>query len=248
MKKFLCLLCLSATVAHADTTLKYTSTTDGASLIQLIDGKVHMKTLGEENVSMIFDKNTGTFISLMHDQKQYISFGPKEIEALGNMAAVMQAEMEKQLAQMPEAQREQMREMMMGMMKDRMPKQAPPPTYTKTGVEKSFNGFDCEIVVKTSNNKESGDFCVTSYKDLGISQAEYDSIAGLMKVAEKMASQFGQDDSMNFSALGQYVPVQYNMSHGTGTLESVSHKTIDRAVFSVPEGYSKQELGLDALQ
>jgi len=249
MRNIVCLLCLSTVVAHADTTLKYTA--DGGaetSLIQLIDGKVHMKSQGEDNVSTIYDAETGVFTTLMHDEKQYMSFGPKEIEAMGNMAAIMKAEMEKQLAQMPEAQREQMRDMMMNMLEQQMPKQGPKPSYNKTGMSKSYNGISCEIVVKTSGDQNSGSFCVAEYDDLGISKGEYNAISSLMKVAEKITAQTGEEYSMNFSSLGAYVPVQFDMNNDNGILQSVSHDTIDRAVFTIPADYKKQELGLDILQ
>ena len=249
MKKMICLLCLGSAMAQADTTLKYTSTGDDVhSLIQLTDGKVHMKSQGDENYSTLYDAKTGTFTSLMHDQKKYMSFGPKEIEALGDMAAIMQAEMEKQLAQMPEAQREQMRDMMMGMLKQQMPKQAPKPNYVKTGMEKSYNGYACAVVVKEIEGQPSGNFCVSDYKDLGLSTNEYDAISSLMKTTEKMAAQMGQDISMNFSSLGNYVPVQFNSNDQIGTLQSISHDRIDPSVFKIPEDYSKEDVGLTDFQ
>ncbi|WP_395373982.1 hypothetical protein [Marinicella sp. W31] len=249
MKKIICLLCLSSAIAQADTTLRYTSNGDTVhSVIQLIDDKVHMISQGEGKISMLFDAKSSTFTTLMHDEKKYMSFGPKEIEAIGDIASIMEAEMEKQLAQMPASQREQMRDMMMGMLKQQMPKQTPKPNYSKTGMEKSYNGFSCEIVVKKVEEQTSGNFCVSEYADLGISSSEYNAISSLMEVAEKMASQFGHDNSMNFSSIGKFVPVQFSANDETGTLQSVSHDPIDPSVFMIPEDYSKEEIDIPGLQ
>lgn len=233
------------TAVQADTTLNYSSSKEGHnSTINMIDGKLRMVSGQERSVSMLYDQKTNTFSIINHDEKSYINFGPKEIEMLGDISQLIMSQVENQLADMPAAQREQMRDMMVSMMKKRMPKQKPAPEYVKTGKTKTVNGYVCEIIIKKNQEKKSGNFCATEYSQLGISAAEYGSIAAFMEIAEKLASQFGQDRSINLSALGQLIPVEYNQSGESGMLKSISHDTVDRSLFSIPKGYRKQDFDL----
>jgi hypothetical protein len=147
-----------------------------------------------------------------------------------------------QMAQLPESQRAQMRGMMESMIKQQMPKPKPAPTYIKSGDSETYNGFSCDVVIKESQGTKNGEFCVTSYSNLGISDAEYDAISAFMKVAEKMAAQFGQDESMNFEAIGQVVPVYFDMESQKGTLDSISDDSLPADTFAIPKGYKQQSL------
>ena len=63
-----------------------------------------------------------------------------------------------------------------------------------------------------------------------------------MKVAEKLASQFGQDQSMNFEAIGQVVPVYFDMESQKGMLSTVSNDDLPADTFAVPVNYKQQSL------
>ena len=103
----------------------------------------------------------------MTNKKEYFVMDKESIEKLSDIGAMMDAMLEKQLAEMPAAQRDMMRGMMEKMIKSQMPKEMPKPEYKFTGKTDSYNGFDCEVVIKKIK-KEKTQFCVTEYYNLGM--------------------------------------------------------------------------------
>ena len=231
-----------ATVSIADTTLTFTSKRDKLAMkMQFASNMMRATSVGDNSSYMIYDANKKTFTMFMTDKKQYFVMGEKEIEALSDIGAMMDKVMEKQLANVPEAQREMMRNMMAGAMKARMPKEAPKAVYTMTGESASHNGFDCQIVTKKAGRKKS-EFCVTEYSNLGMSSGEYAVITSFQHTVEALAQQYGADNSMDFSSLGDFIPVKYKQEGETGTLSDVNHDNLDASIFAIPAGYSVMEM------
>ncbi len=234
---------LLAGSAMADTTLVYGDNSGQETTRMLLTPQVvKVSTKDQTHTDVLFYGDKTEFVVVNHDEKSFMVFGEKEIEALSDVSAMMDRMIEKQMANIPEAQREQMRGMMESMIKSQMPKQAAAPVYEKSGATEEYNGYNCDVVVKTVDGQSSGDYCVTEYGDLDVTPAEYAVIAKFMKIAEKMASQFGQDNSMNFAAIGDVLPVYFKDSGQTGILMDVDNGKIDAALLTVPEGYKQQEL------
>ena len=229
--------------ALADTTLTYNNA-DGKenSKMYLSDGMAKITNEGDVNTALIFNTRENAFTVINHEDKSYMVFGEKEIAVLGDVSAMVDRMLEEQLAQMPAAQREQMRGMMKSMLQKQMPKQAAMPEYEKTGESSSYNGFDCELVVQTVEGKKQGDFCVANHQDLGVKSADYAAIQEFMKIAEKMASQFGQSQGVNFAAVGEVLPVYYQMGQEKAYLTAVNDDDLSADVFNVPAGYKQQSL------
>lgn len=230
-------------LAHADSTLTYHDANGQTnSVIYLSDGLSKITNQGEANTELIFNAQSNAFTIVNHQDQSYLVFGEKEIAALSDVSAMVDRLLEEQLAQMPASQREQMRGMMESMIKQQMPKSLPTPEYSRSGQQDTHNGFACETIIKTVNGQKDGDFCVTEYSNLGVSAAEYQAISSFMKTAEKMAAQFGQDQSMNFAAIGQVLPVYYQMGSDKAYLVDVKQGNLSAATFQVPEGYQQQAL------
>ena len=229
--------------AMADTTLVYGDNSGKETTRMLLTADaVKVSSKDQTNTDVIFNGNKTEFVVVNHDEQSFMVFGEKEIEALSDVSAMMDRMLEKQMANVPEAQREQMRGMMESMIKNQMPKQAAAPVYKKSGDSKEYNGYNCDVVVKTVEGQSSGSFCVTEYGKLDVAPAEYAVISKFMKIAEKMASQFGQDNSMNFASIGEVLPVYFKDAGQTGILMDVDNGDIDEALLTVPEGYKQQEL------
>ncbi|MFK8013279.1 MAG: DUF4412 domain-containing protein [Marinicellaceae bacterium] len=243
----LALTCLT-TCALADTTLTYKNNADNVSMkMQFADDMMRATTMGDDTGNMIYNAKNKTFTILIPQEKQYYVMDEKTIESLTDISAMVEKMMEKQLAQVPEEQREMMRNMIAGAMKSQIPKQLPMPEYTLTRKTDSFNGFDCQIVLKKSGKNKS-EFCVADYSELGMSSSEYNVIATFQKTIEKLAKQFGTDQSMNFMELGTFIPVNYQQDKQSGTLTDVSHEEIDSSVFAIPVDYKEIELPFADLQ
>ncbi len=175
-------------------------------------------------------------------------FGEKEIAALGDVSAMVDRMLEEQLAQMPAAQREQMRGMMKSMIQKQLPKQAALPKYEKTGQSSNYNGFSCEVVIQSVDGKKKSDLCVADHQDLGVDSGDYAGIQEFMKIAEKMASQFGQNTGANFAAVGAVLPVYYEMGQEKAYLTGVNNDKISDTTFSIPDGYKQQSLPKEMFQ
>jgi len=239
MKYLIILLCSISTLSIADTTLTFTNNKDKVGMqMQFANNKMRATSVDDNSSYMIYDANNTTFTVYTTDKKQYYVMDKKQLDALGDIGAMMDKMMEKQLANVPESQREMMRKMMAGAMKAQMPKQAPKPEYNLTGKSASYNGFDCQVVVKKSGRKTS-EFCATEYGNLGMSSDEYAIITSFQQTIAKLAQQYGADNSMDFSSLGQLMPVHYQQSGQTGSLKSVNHNKLDASLFAIPEGYKQ---------
>lgn len=233
---------MTCAFAVADTTLTYTDSNEKVSMqMKLANNMMRADSLGEQQTYMIYNADNTTFTVVMEDKKQYFVLGKEQLEALGDIGAMMDKMLEKQLSQMPESQRAMMRKMLEGQLRAQMPKPKPKPVYDFTGEISSVNGYECQIVVKKSEGKSS-DFCVTDYTGLGMDSSEYDIIASFQKTVAAMAQQFGQDDSMDFSELGNYIPVRYNQSYSSGVLSGVSHDKVSAEQFDIPKGYKQVKM------
>ncbi len=235
--------------AAADTTLVYNNA-DGSenSRMYLTDGMAKITNNIDSGTALIFSAGQESFTIINHQDQSYMTFGKKEIAALGDVAGMIDRMLEEQLAQMPAGQREQMRDMMKSMIEKQMPKQAAKPEYAKSGQTATYNGFDCDVVVKTVESKKSGDFCVADYQKLGVARSEYNSINQFMKIAEKMAAQFGHDQSMNLDSIGEVLPVYYDMGDQKAYLTDVLDEDLSADTFKVPKGYNKQSLPKEMFQ
>lgn len=228
--------------ALADTTLTYTDQNDKTVMkMQFSGNTIKATSVSNDSGYMIYDANKKTFTTLMTDKKKYLVMGQKEIDALGNTQALVQSILDKQLAGMPAAQRDMMKNLLASTIKAKLPKKMPKPVYQLTDKTASYNDIDCKVVTKKSQKKTS-EFCVSSYASLGMKANEYAAIASFQKTVEKLASQYGADKSMDFSSLGEFIPVRYSQNGTTGTLKSVNHDKLESNTFTIPKGYTKMQI------
>lgn len=235
------LTCL-ATSAIADTTLTFEGKKDKEVMkMQFSDDKMRATSVDDNSSFMMYNARNKTFTIFTSEEKKYFVLTEEDIAKLSDMTAMIESVMEKQLAEVPEAQREMMRNMMAGAIKAQMPKKAPKAVYSMTGKTSSFNGFDCQIVKKKSGKNKS-QFCVTDYSKLGMSSDEYAVLTSFQGTVEALAQKYGQDNSMDFSSLGDFMPVQYSQGGQSGTLTDVNHDSLDPSIFAIPEGYTEMEM------
>ena len=236
--KTLALTCL-ATSAVADTTLTFTGVNENEVMkMQFAGNKMRGTSVDDNSSFMIYDADDKTFTVFANEEKKFYVLDQEDIAKLSDISALIEAEMEKQLANVPDAQKEMMRNMMAGAIKAQMPKELPKAVYSLTGESSSYNGFDCQVVSKKSGKNKS-EFCVTDYSNLGMTSSEYDIITSFQNTIAVLAQKYGADNSMDFSSLGNFMPVKFMQEGNSGTLNSVNHDSLDPSIFAVPEGYSE---------
>ena len=232
----------SLSIAVADTTLIFADANSSTSMkMQITGSQMRATSTDDDTAYMTYDSSSKTFTSYNVKDKEYYIMGEKEIATLGNMDAMVEKILAEQLSEMPEAQRAMMRGMMEEMVKSQLPKPAPKPAYTLTERSASYMGFDCQIVTKKSSTINA-EFCVTNYKNLGMASDEYAVINSFQQTISSLAQQFGGDQSMDFSHLGQFIPVQFDQEEQSGTLSEVNHDKIDPSVFAIPDDYTEIDL------
>ena len=236
------LLSLVASISFADTSLTFTNKKDNVSMkMQIAGNKMRATSVGDNSSYMIYDAANTTFTMVDTKGKTYFIMDKDAIASLSDIGAMMDRMLEKQLADMPAEQRQMMRGMLEGALKSQMPKEMPKPEYSLTGKTKSYNNFDCQVVKKKLKRKKS-EFCVTDYSAIGMSKDEYSVIESFQGVISHMAQQFGADKSMDFSELGDFIPVNYNQAGEQGTLSEVSHEKLNSVIFNLPADYERQEM------
>ncbi len=237
-------LSVMATSTFADTSLTFTNKKDNVAMkMQIAGNKMRATSVGDNSSYMIYDAANTTFTMVDTKRKSYFVMDKEAIASLSDIGAMMDRMLEKQLADMPAEQRQMMRGMLEGALKSQMPKEMPKAEYKLTGKTKSYNGFDCQVVKKKLKRKKS-EFCVTDYSAIGMSKDEYSVIESFQGVISNMAQQFGADKSMDFSELGNFIPVNYNQAGEQGTLSDVSHESLGSSLFVMPSGYERQEMPL----
>lgn len=233
---------LVSACAFADTTLTYTDTNDKVSMqMKLAGNMMRADSMGDENTFMIYNASDSSFVVAMKDKKEYFKLNKEQIESMGDTAAMLDKVLEKQLAQIPESQRAMMKKMLEGQLKAQMPKPKPPADYDFTGAKETVNGYDCQVVVKTSSGKTS-DFCVAEYSDLGMKSNEYDILVSFQQTVAAMAQRYTDDHSMDFSKLGDYIPVKFNQTYQSGALSDVNHENIPVSQFEIPKGFKRIDM------
>lgn len=195
-------------------------------------------------------KETGETFIVRLDKEMFITIDPKEKtysemtfaemegmmkKASGKMDAKM-AEMQKQLAGMPEEQRKMVEQMMgnkmgMGAAKDAKV------NVKNTGDKKTISGFSCTKVVVTQDDKDVMTLWVT--KDVSGFEA-------MRKDWEEFSKRMMAMNPMGGKGLGEAFkkvdgfPIQTEMGQGmTSTVTKIEKKTASASEFEVPAGYKK---------
>lgn len=244
------LLTLTALVASshafADAQIVMTDGSDDSSgemVISVSDGK--MAFSDEGRTEMIFDKNSGDFTILNHEQKGFVVMDDSSMkEVRGEMNAMMK-EMQAQLDSLPPAQREQAMKMMppnMAAMMGGAEPEKPKTAVSFTGKTDKVGGYKCRVA-KIDDADGMTEACVAKPDTLGVSGDDYETMASAFDAMASMASQLGQTTPMpNSRDLGG-IPIRTMDSDGSVmSIKDVSNDKLDGAIFEVPAGYSRQSI------
>ena len=181
------------------------------------------------------------FITVNPDDKTYSEMTFAEMEgatkkAGGKMDSKM-AEMQKQLAGMPEEQRKMVEKMMADKMPGAEAAKDAKVEVNKTGDTKTISGFSCRKFVITQDDKDA--MTVWATKDVS-------GFDGMRKDWEEFTKRMMAMNPMVGKGIGEAFkkidgfPVQREMGHGmTSTVTKVERRTTAAGDFEVPSGYKK---------
>lgn len=243
---------LAATLSFgtsADTSIVYDIAGGGSQQMDIRDGVVRA---GDGNqATVLFNTRTGSFTIIDHSQRSYMELSQADFDRVMNSTERMMAQVERQIAAMPEGQRAQMREMLKKNMPKGMGKEAAAPRrVTVTGETRNVAGVSCQVTEVFRGAQQVAELCMAEHQALGISSEDYEAIRAMHDFSQDMASRAGQfgAKTMDMGDLsGGLIPVSFMgmgdaAQSGSNTLTSVSEADIDPARFEVPAGYRKQEM------
>ena len=256
----LAMLTLLSTHAHAgvvlDMLMKDTAVgTSSATKISADAGMIRLDTPGDQgdsDVSMIFRGNE--FLILNHDDSTYMIIDESMLNAVSSQMSAAMKQMEATLAGLPAEQRA----MMERMMKDRMKSFAPPPeaaepalTIDSTG-SGEWRSYSCNQYTVSDDSGKIQEICAASLDEIDGAdevKASFTQMAEFMKqLTSKLpfASGFASSPTAMMDRIDGFPVHTLHYENGKVTeevsLESAVEQPIDAALFSPPQGYTKQEI------
>ena len=221
------LLAVSA-VAVADAEMNFS---DG-SVGLISDGKV---LFGDAEASILYEQGQDHFVVIEPKKRTYMRVD----EGFGDsMRSEVNAEMEKMLASLPPDQRamaEQRMKAMMPQMREERTASA-----RRTGKSDEVASFDCEVVEMVYDDGTLDSVvCVATRDELGLSDADYETLVGAMKAMREMASMGGGGSpESDFDELGG-IPIRTTSRHHSSELVSFDDSGVDKTRLEIPDNFTE---------
>lgn len=251
---------LTVPAALADAQLQYVHENDksAAMRIEVAGDLLRMETPGQDGAVII---NPGRREVLVLDDagRRYTRLDPATVARLGGQMAAVREQMQSAMAGMSPQQRAQLEQMMGGnaaaLLGAAPAGAAPEPSFERTGEQKRYAGFDCELAHYTTPQGARGELCIAPAVTLGLGvtdRAAFDAaFAFAQELAEPLRAQgLGAWFDANVFPKG-FLLVRASMpDEPAQRLDKVTREAADPARFAVPAGYTAQEMpgGLPPMQ
>lgn len=227
--------------AIADTTLVFDDARGQTSTVRLTEGLVRLD--GNDQGWMLYRAEEDAAYIVSPADKSYTRIDRAGIAALGGQMDAARAQMERELANLPPEQRA-MAEQMMARMLGNTDKPAEPPKPVATGQRRTVNAVDCEDhALSARQGGQSELLCLAQPKALGMSKAENDTVQAMYALLSSLSQATGFA-GMPAPAAADLpgVPVLIERDgKARQTLTGVSHESIDRGLYALPDGYTERD-------
>jgi hypothetical protein len=180
-----------------------------------------------------------------------MEFDPEKAAEMMDQASQMQQEMmaklQESLKDMPEAQREKMM-MLMNRSGQKMPGLPEEPLrYESRGGSDSSGPFTCHWVDVYQGERKVRELCIAEPASMGMPSSDKDTMMAMQNSMKALAQRLGNAGMfLDNMPDGFPVHVRHLGSNGQVTSEqhvqSVTHDSLDPALFDIPAGYEKREL------
>lgn len=242
-------------MAFAGTTITFAEESGGRAtentVIYITEDHVRMDT-AQGRSYVLFDPATDTLTLVRPAVKRYMVLDRARLASINRMMKRARARLERTLAHLPPARRERVREMIskrFGVMMEDGSKVEP--EVVRTGKEKTVAGYSCEVVKVRIGTIAGGTYCLASWTELGIPEANYRSLRDMMEfyklITEQFARQFASAGLMaKLLGLGG-LPIESHRSKKSGTVTSstlagLEVGPISADLFTIPAGYEQRTL------
>ena len=212
--------------------------------------KVRMEEGGNGDATMIFLGNS--FMYVDHKDKTYMVMDEATLEEVSAKMNEAMKEMEEQLANMPPEQRAMVEQMMKGQMQGMMGQgaEAPPPRI-EAGGSGEWQSRKCKEYSVFEGDEKTQDICAADLDDVDGADEVIAAFKNMAAYIEKLT------ESMPMRPGGQLNPGElmeqidgfpiHTVEYANGrkvrevSLDSVTEKALDDALFQAPEGYRQQD-------
>ena len=216
-------------------------------------GKIRMEDIGDtsgKEMSMIFVGQE--FIVVDHTEQSYIVMDEEMVAALGAKVNDAMAQIQAQLADMPEEQRAQIEQMLAGQMAGMMneSEQAPAARVEQIGVG-TWQSAECTQYAVFEDFDKTQEICAAPLGDIEGADEVMLAFKNMAKfvntISESMPGALGANMAQNPMGLIDQIdgfPVR-TIDYLDGslmsvtTLESVQDMSLDPGLFAIPEGYTQ---------
>lgn len=238
------LACLATTLYSlpvlADTTLTYT-TGQGEFVVKTRPGAVRIDDSSDR--WQLYLQDSSSIYSVEPKARSYVKMDKAAAGAIRNQMQTLRDQMEKQLAQLSEAQRKQARAMMVGQIPGLDGKEHSI-SLEPTGGTNSVAGIKCKKVQVLRDDKPQESLCVADAQALGMNDEEFETIQSMFSLMQTMFEGTGLEQlGLPYLSLGG-MPVRYqdSASGQTRTLKRVSHGNLPSLAFEIPASYKAQSV------
>lgn len=218
------------------------------------DGMLRMEASdGADSHVMIFDSKKNLMYNIDNKTKKYAVISKEDFAKIGNTMNEAMKQMEEQLKQLPKEQQE----MMKNMMKEKMPGMEPQEAPEKTDYIKEESGvtvgkWTCDRYVGKKDGQKVSEVWLTEWDDTGLKDEYKEAFDAMKSFFEDLIKQMGpmaeqMTDALDTWMIENGVPVKsVDYENGkvssTSLVEDIQIKSLDSDLFTVPTGYTKQDM------
>ena len=205
----------------------------------------------DPEMSTIFRGND-EFVAIDHEKKRYYVFDQKTLDAMSEQMNAAMQEMEKQLASLPPEQRAMAEQMMQGGLQGLMGGEPAPKPRLEAAGSGTWRSSPCSKYFVFEGATKTQEICAAPLKAIEGGDEATKAFRRMTGFFEKMADALPMggsedidlDELLNDIDGFPVVTTQFQSGRVSEvtTLESASNEDIDPARFTIPDGYTRQEL------
>lgn len=227
-----------SSVSYADATFNFIDQADKAGSVQTSNGLVRIEQATAQGVYMLFDSTSQQLTVVNTPSKSYQLITQERIKATSEQIAAAREQLKANFHKLPAAQQQQLKPIWEQMLQAEAAKKEIKPDGTK-----SIAGIQCKQHNVLIDQQLAQSICSANAKALGVSQADYNHIAGMLDMLAEISNNLsGGSASAGVSPKeigGLPVHTTDPKTKNFNRLESISTAKVAPDRFTIPKGFSQ---------
>lgn len=227
--------------ANADVSLHFINHDGQNSLVQANSKNVRVEQNAAADIYMLFNTTSSELTVVNSQDKKFHVITTDRIVEASKKVAEAKARMIESFPNLPPEQQERLRPIL-----DKMRAAEQRKMTTQKQDQKSIAGVKCTEFKVLTNNTPTQTLCAANAKNLGINNADYKSITGMLNMLADLSNKMGggmMPGAISADEVGGIPVITTNSSANKFTkLNKINKNSINTDRFAVPAGYSQTEL------